>query len=190
MGHTKPIFLFIYVYSTVISTVNSKKVCYENLPVIVFESRISGIGSNPYANWATTTAQAIIFLAGQVLAATKNEFVNMSHLGHKCVYIRHVGTNYALDCVAVNFANQFLSPFKEHFLLLLSGIIIVIPVTSLAGLASTKQEKMLLFQTSQTVILFPYFAVTVLCNNTEDPGPLYRHLQWNWTIKSSMYPSL
>ena len=53
MGHSRPLFPFIFAFSTV----NSKYFIHHKiLPMPGFELRTSGIGSNHSANWATTTA--------------------------------------------------------------------------------------------------------------------------------------
>ena len=52
MGHSRPLF-FIFVLLQLV-----ENLVYKTLPMIGFELRISGVRSNSFINWATTTVQA------------------------------------------------------------------------------------------------------------------------------------
>ena len=56
LGHSRPLFSFIFVFSTV----NSRYVHYKILPITGFEPQTPGIGSDHSANLASTTAKNII----------------------------------------------------------------------------------------------------------------------------------
>ena len=55
MGHTRPLFLYFFVFSIHSWQKTNVQYKYKFLPMTGFEPRTSGIGSDRSTNWATTT---------------------------------------------------------------------------------------------------------------------------------------
>ena len=68
MGKSRPLFFFIFVFSSG----NSKYIKCKILAMTEYETRISGIGSDRSANWATTTALELVRFY-QSIASSLNE---------------------------------------------------------------------------------------------------------------------
>ena len=58
MGHWRPLFLYFRLFNTV----ESKQYSIKTLPMSGFELRTSGVRSDHFANWATTTAPITLIL--------------------------------------------------------------------------------------------------------------------------------
>ena len=59
MSHSRPYFLYFRLFNTV----ESKQFSIRISPMTGFEPQTSGIRSNHSTNWATTTAQVVLFVA-------------------------------------------------------------------------------------------------------------------------------
>ena len=53
----------LFIYFRLFNTVESKQMFYKSLPITGFEQRISGVGGDRSANWATTAARDGTFLS-------------------------------------------------------------------------------------------------------------------------------
>ena len=64
MGYSRPLFL----YFRLLNTVESQQHLIKTLPISGLEPRTSGVGSNHFAKWATTTALTGQSYSGIILA--------------------------------------------------------------------------------------------------------------------------
>ena len=71
MVHSRPLFLHFCLFNPV----DSKQCLIYILPMTGFEPRTSGVGTDRFANWATTTAHKFYFAIGFFFIQTSGQFL-------------------------------------------------------------------------------------------------------------------